>query len=115
MSENQFQPSCYSNTQVDVTPNFLSDQTFQTKIISDQTFQTEINPDQTFQTQDTSDQTFQTQRVSDQTFQTEGVLIRTSSDHGPDSNLDHWPDLNPTMIRLKCARRRCDQIQVRSK
>ena len=74
-----------------------------TKIISYQTFQTEINPDQqTFHTQATSDQTFQTQRVSDQTFQNEGVLIRSSSDHGPDSNSDHCPDLNQTMIRLKC-------------
>ena len=93
----------------------MSDQTFHTEIISDQTFQTEINPDQTFQTQDTSDQTFQTQRVSDQTFQTEGVLIKPSSDHGPDSNSDHCSDLNQTMIRLKCAQRRYDQTQVRSK
>ena len=92
-----------------------SDQTFQTKIISDQTFQTEIHPDQTFQTQVTSDQTFQTQKVSDQTFQTEGVLIRPSSDHGPDSNSDHCPDLSQTMIRLKCARRGYDQTQLRSK
>ena len=46
----------------------------------------------------------QTQRVSDHTFQTEGALIRPSSDHGPDSNSDHCPDLNQT-----------DQIQVRSK
>ena len=88
---------------------FASDQTFQTEIISDQNFQTEIHPDQTFQTQVTSDQTFQTQKISDQTFQTEGVLIRLSSDHGPDSNSDHCPDLNQTMIRLKCARRGYDQ------
>ena len=59
-------------------PKFSSDQTFQTEIISDQNFQTEINPDRSFQTQNTSDQT----------FQTEGVLIRPSSDHGPDSNSD---------------------------
>ena len=84
-------------------------------MVSDQTFQTEINPDQTFQTQDTSDQTFQTQRVSDQTFPTEGVLIRPYSDHGPDSNSDHCPDLNQTVIRLKSARGRYDQTQVRSK
>ena len=96
-------------------PKFASDQTFQTEIISDQNFQTEIHPDQTFQTQVTSDQTFQAQKVSDQTFQTEGVLIRPSSDHGPDSNSDHWPDLNQTMIRLKCARRGYDQNQLRSK
>ena len=96
-------------------PKFLSDQTLQTEIISDQTFQTEINSDQTFQTQIISDQTFHTQRVSDQTFQIESVLIRPSSDHGPDSNLDHCPDLNQTMIRLKCARRGYDQTQLRSK
>ena len=94
---------------------FSTDQTFQTEMISDQTFQTEIHPDQTFQTQVTSDQTFQTQKVSDQTFQTEGVLIRPSSDHGPDSNSDYCPDLNQTMIRLKCARRGYDQTQLRSK
>ena len=70
-------------------PKFASDQTFQTKIISDQTFQTEI----------ISDQTFQTEIISDQTFQTEGVLIRPSPDHGQDSNSDHCPDLNQTMIR----------------
>ena len=86
-------------------PKFASDQTFQTEIISDQNFQTETHPDQTFQTQVTSDQT----------FQTEGVLIRPSSDHGPDSNSDHCPDLNQTMIRLKCARRGYDQTQLRSK
>ena len=50
------------------SPKFLSDRTFQTKIITYQTFPAEINPDQTFQTQVTSDQIFQTQRVSDQTF-----------------------------------------------
>ena len=54
-------------------------------------------------------------RVADHTFQTEGVLIRPSSDHGPDSNSDHCPDLNQTMIRLKCARRGYDQTQLRSK
>ena len=85
-------------------PKLSSDQTFQTKIISDRTFQTEINPDQTLQTQFTSDQTFQTQMVSDQTFQTEGVLIRPFSRHALDSNKDHCPDHNQTMIRLKCAR-----------
>ena len=95
--------------------NIISDQTFQTNIISDQTFQKEIHPDQTFQTQNTSDQTFQTQKVSDQTFQTEGVLIRPSSDHGSDSHSDHCPDLNQTMIKLKCARRGYDQTQLRSK
>ena len=84
----------------------LTDQTFQTKIVSYQTFQTEINTDQTFQTQVTSDQTFQTQGVSDQTFQTEDVLIRPSSDHGPDSNSDHCSDLNQTLTRLKRARNR---------
>ena len=82
-------------------PKFLSDQIFQTEIISDQNFQVEINPEETFQTQVASDQTFQTQRVSDQTFQSEGVLIRQSSDHGPDSNSDHSPDRNHTMIRLE--------------
>ena len=87
-----------------IFPKISSAQIFQAKIFSDQTFQTEICPDQTFQTQVTSDHTFQTQKVSDQTFQTEGVLIRPSSDHGPDNNLDHCPDLNQTMIRLKCAR-----------
>ena len=86
-------------------PKLASDQTFQTEIISDQNFQTEIHPDQTFQTQVTSDQT----------FQTEGVLIRPSSDHGPDSNSDQCPDLNQTMIRLKCARRGYDPTQLRSK
>ena len=96
-------------------PKFASDQTFQTEIISDQNFQTEIHPDQIFQTQVTSDQTFQTQKVSDQTFQTEGVLIRPSSDHGPDSNSDHCPEINQTMIRLKCARRGYVQTQMRSK
>ena len=96
-------------------PKFSSDQTFQTEIISDHTFQTEIHPDQTFQTQNTSEQTFHTQKVSDQTFQTEGVLIRPSSDHGPDSNSDHCPDLNQTMYRLKCARRGYDRTQLRSK
>ena len=96
-------------------PKFFSDQTFQTEIISDQTFQTEIHPDQTFQTQVTSDQTIETQRISDQIFQTEGLLIRTSSDHGPDSNTDYCPDLNQTMIRLKCARRTYDQTQLRLK
>ena len=96
-------------------PKFASDQTFQTENISDQNFQTEIHPDQTFQTQVTSDQTFQTHKVSDQTFQTEGVLIRPSSDHGPDSKSDQCPDLNQTMIRLKCARRGYDQTQLRSK
>ena len=96
-------------------PKFASDQTFQTEIISDQNFQTEIHPDQTFQTQVTSDQTFQTQKVSDQTFQTDGVLIRPSSDHGPGSNSDHCPDLNQTMIRLKCARSGYDQTQLRSR
>ena len=94
-------------------PKFASDQTFQTEIISDQNFQTEIHPDQTVQAQVTSDQTFQTQKVSDQTFQTEGVLIRPASDHGPDSNSDHCPDLNQTMIRLKYARRGYDQTQLR--
>ena len=93
----------------------MSDQIVQTKIISDQTLQAEINPDQTFQTQVASDQTFQTQRVYDQTFQTEGVLIRPSSGHSPDSNSDRFPDLNQTMIRLKCARRGYDQTQLRSK
>ena len=96
-------------------PKFSSDQTFQTEIISDQSSQTEINPDQTFQTQVTSDQTFQTLRVSDQTFQTEGVLIRPSSDNGPDSNSDHCPDLNQTVIIFKCARTLFDQTQLRSK
>ena len=96
-------------------PKFFSDHTFQTKIISDRTLLTEIHSDQTFQTQNTSDQTFQTQKVSDQTFQTEGVLIRPSSDHGPDSNSDHCPNLNQTMIRLKFARRGYDQTQLRSK
>ena len=75
----------------------------------------EINPNQTFQTQVTSDQIFQTQKVSDQTFQTEGFLIRPASDHGPDSNSDHCPDLYQTVIRLKCARRGYDQTQMRSK
>ena len=74
-----------------------------------------FSSDQTFQTQVTSDQTFQTEKVSDQTFQTDGALIRPSSDHGPDSNTDHCPDLNQTMIRLKCARRGYDQTQLRSK
>ena len=60
----------------------------------------EFLSDQTFQTQVTSDPTFQTQRVSDQTFQTERVLIRPPSEHGPDSNSDHCPDLNHTIIRL---------------
>ena len=96
-------------------PNFVPNQTFQSELISDQTFQTENNPDQTFQTQVTSDKTCQTQRVSDQTFQTEFVLIRPSSDHGLDSNLDHCPDPNQTMIRLNCARRGYDQTQLRSK
>ena len=86
-------------------PKFSSDQTFQNKIISDQTVQKEIHPVQTFQTQ----------KVSNQTFQTEGVLIRPSSDHGPDSNSDHCPEFNQTMIRLKCARRGYDQTQLRSK
>ena len=84
-------------------PKVSCDQTFQTRIISDLTFQTGINPDQTFQTQVTSDLTFQTQRVSDHTFQSEGVLIRPSSDYGPDSNSDHCPDLNQTVVRLKCT------------
>ena len=96
-------------------PKFLSDKTFQTEIISDQTFQAEIHPDQSFQNQNTSDQTFQTQKVSDQTFQTEVVLIRPSTEHGPDSNSDHCPDLNQTMIRLKCTRRGYNQTQLRSK
>ena len=76
-----------------------------------------INPDQNFQTQVTSDKTLQTQRVSDQTFQTEGVLImiKPSSDYCPDSNSDHRPDLNLTMIRLKCAQRGDDQTLLRSK
>ena len=74
-------------------------ETFQTEIISNQTFKTEIKIDQNLQTQITCDQTFLTQRVSDLTFQTEGVLIRTSSDHGPDSISDHCADLNQTMIR----------------
>ena len=74
-------------------------------MISDQTLQTEIHPDQTFQIEITSDQT----------FQTKGVLIRPSSDQGPDSNSDHCPDLNQTMIRLKCARRGYDQTQLRLK
>ena len=94
-------------------PKFWSDQTFQTEVISDQTSHTEINPDQIFQTQVTSDQTFQTQGVSDQAFHTEGVLIRPSSDHGPDSNSYHSPDLNQTMIRLKCARNIYGQTQLR--
>ena len=101
--------------QVEVQTQISSDQTFQTEIISDQTFQTEFNPDQTFQTLDTSDQTFQTQRVSDQIFQTERVLIRPSSDHCPDSNSDHRPILNHTMIELKCVRRRYGQTQLRLK
>ena len=53
--------------------------------------------------------------VSDQTFQTERGRIRPSSDHGPDSNSDHCPYLNQTMIRLKCARRGYDQTQLRLK
>ena len=93
--------------------NFLSDQTFQTEIISDQTFQAEINPDQIFQTQVISDQTFPTHRVCDQTFQTERVLFRPFSDHGPDSNSDHFPELNQTMIRLNCARSIYDQTKLR--
>ena len=69
--------------------------------------------DQTFQAQVTSDQTFQAQRVSDQTFQTKGVLLRPSSDHSLDSNSNHCPDLNQTMIRLKCAPRGYGQTQLR--
>ena len=37
------------------------------------------------------------------------------SDHGPESNSDHCPDVNQTMIRLKCARRGYDQTQLHSK
>ena len=51
-------------------------------------------------------------RSPDQTFQTEGVLIRPSSDHGPDSVSDHCPGLNQTMIRLKCARRGQTQLRL---
>ena len=84
-------------------PKFSSDQTFQTKNISDQTFQTKIHPDQTFQAQFTSEQTFQTQKVSDQTFQTRGILIRPSSDHGPDSNSGQSGQIiyDQTEVRLK--------------
>ena len=42
-------------------------------------------------------------------------MIRPSSDRGPDLKSDHCPDLNQTMIRLKCARRGYDQTQLRSK
>ena len=42
-------------------------------------------------------------------------VVRPSSDHGPDSNSDHCPDLNQTMIRLNRARRGYDQTQLRSK
>ena len=69
----------------------------------------------TFQIQFTTDPTFQTQKVSGQTSQTESFLIRPYSEHGPDSLSDHWPDLNKTMIRLKCARKGYDQTQMRSK
>ena len=113
LSDQTFQTEIISDQtfQTEIHPNqtfqtqVTSDQTFQTQKVSDQTFQTEILPDQTFQTQVSSDQTFQTQKVSDQTFQTEGVLIRPSSDHGPDSNSDNCPNLNQTMIRLKCTQR----------
>ena len=49
---------------------------------------------------------------SDQIFYTED---RSSSDYFPDSKSDHCPDLNQTMIRLKCARRFNDETQLRSK
>ena len=46
----------------------------------------------------------------------EKILVwKVWSDHGPESNSDHCPDPNQTMIRLKCARRDYDQNQLRSK